>query len=266
MCKKRVAIIDALLADIRTINPNGRAAAPVGGVADWANEAYIANQIATMNAQLDARLRAAIATPKTNQVRQFELFIDGAAVPDGTKANARMLLRMTWALFHVADFINDCVGGKSAVVANRIFNELISTARVSIGTERQPWGAGNHAQYIAAPAYFKNVLETPVNYLNDNFAGMNAATRLNMLTSKNGWDHQKGTGQLADDLFSQNYTVQPRAVKTELRAEIVNYIDPNTFDGFDVAAFPALNTRVQGADGLWEITNITATHFTLTPR
>jgi hypothetical protein len=228
-----------------------------------------------MQRGLADRLMVAVNTPKTGGVLLFENYIDqqqmAGAIGGMNATNARNLLRMVWGLYNVSGYIIQCIQGKTREEAEAILAAFMGTVRNTLGTERQPWGGGNLGQYADDHDYFRSLFSIPVNYLNTNFAAMNPDERFNMLTSNNGWNHQKGTAQLAEDIFSTDYNTPVAAaapvaaVGTAITVPVAILLASyyNEFS-FPLVIPPAMGeTVIDGAGQNWIVANINVANATL---
>ena len=225
--------------------------------------------ILALKAELGTRLGVATAKAKTGGALALETFINTAAdagqIDGVNKENALALLKMTWALSQVARYIIGCVSGKTSEDGQQILGAFMDVAQV--GTGRQPWGGGNLAEYVSDPDYFVNMLESPVRFLNDRFAEMNDATRLAMVKSVQGWNHQKGTGQLAEDLFVTDYAPPAAVVRSDVVVTLEQlqaaYLDENYAKP---KALPVQDAQIFGFDQKeWKVKAVTAENCTLEP-
>jgi outer membrane lipoprotein SlyB len=225
--------------------------------------------VVPLQAELDRRLRAADGTAKAGGALLFEQYI-AASLANGTidaanAANATALLRMAWALNQVSGYIMETIRWVRSAHVEKIMGAYINTVQGALGVNRQPWGGGDHAQYAANPAYFRALFSSTINYLNGTFPGMPAASRLRMLKSIQGWNHQKGTAQLAVDLQTQDYT--PPAGKIVAAAEFVNnaFYDDGDYNA-TLVAVPAAGAIVADMQGnRWTVNGLVPTGVDLTP-
>jgi hypothetical protein len=192
-------------------------------------------QLEVIRIEAASLLRTAIGKPKTGGASEFEKYINAAyrrgRIDEVNYKNATDLLKMAWALSQVSADIIGYTKGKTLEDGVTILNKLMVVVRDSIGVDRQPWGGGNHEAYVKDPNYFISMLALPIEFLNQKFAGMSEATKMNMVKSIRGWNHQKGTGQLAEDLFSTDYTPVVRAnVAVSLEQLQSQYVDYKTYD------------------------------------
>src|SRR5262245_35463782 len=120
------------------------------------------NQIDTLAADLLQRLTIANTTSMTGGVLQFSDFLDDyekkGQLP-GAVANARVILKMTWALQQVSPFIINTVAANPAD-GQALYNEFAETVGRITGFVRQPWATGEHADYIKDPNSFRMIFQS----------------------------------------------------------------------------------------------------------
>jgi hypothetical protein len=224
------------------------------------------SELDNMNAELATHLRAAMGTAKTGGVQAFQTFLNEAAINGSNRSNAQMLLDMVWSLNQVSGFILQCVEGKTLEDAEKIFTSFMATVRNTLGTERQPWGGGNHETFLRNPDYFRIIFSIPVEFLNNNFQNLDQASRMNMLTSTKGWNHQKGPAQLQNDISSEDYAVPAGPVA--LPPAVVNADDLGKYmdeDFISLTAIPANDAIVVDSQNRrWTVSNASPAGFTIT--